>query len=206
MYVNAAGAGRGWYISCVFSRLFYISRPVLWINTVGPAVVGIWLAGYLWMWEALPILLWLTLPFNLLIYGTNDIFDQETDAKNPRKGSLEGARILPQEVRPIWAAVILTNIPFLAYFLLFLPASATLWMLLYAVLFVGYSAPPLRFKARPFLGLSLECPRTPSRWCSSRWRSRRGSCGPPPWGSWRGARPNTPSTPSRTSWKTGGPG
>lgn len=135
----------------MFSRLFYISRPVLWVNTVGPAVVGIWLSGYLWRWEALPILLWLTLPFNLLIYGTNDIFDQETDAKNPRKGTLEGARISPREVRPIWAAVALTNVPFLVYFLLTVPVSATLWMLLYAVLFVGYSAPPLRFKARPFL-------------------------------------------------------
>lgn len=124
---------------------------MLWINTVGPAVVGVWLAGDLWQWGALPILLWLTLPFNLLIYGTNDIFDQETDAKNPRKGSLEGARIRPDEVRTIWAAVVLTNIPLLAYFLIFFPISATLWMLLYAVLFVGYSAPPLRFKARPFL-------------------------------------------------------
>ena len=135
----------------VFSRLFYISRPVLWINTVGPAVVGVWLAGYLWRWEALPVLLWLTLPFNLLIYGTNDVFDQETDAKNPRKGTLEGARIQPGEVRLIWWAILLTNLPFLIYFLLFLPFSATLWMLLYAGLFVGYSAPPLRFKARPYL-------------------------------------------------------
>ncbi|CAN5587669.1 UbiA family prenyltransferase [soil metagenome] len=135
----------------MISRLFHISRPVLWINTVGPAVVGVWLAGYLWTWEALPILLWLTLPFNLLIYGTNDIFDQETDAKNPRKGTLEGARIRPDEVRPIRTAVLLTNVPFLPSFLLFFPVSSTLWMLLYAALFVGYSAPPLRFKARPFL-------------------------------------------------------
>ena len=134
-----------------FSRLFYISRPVLWVNTVGPAVVGVWLSGYLWQWSALPVLLWLTLPFNLLIYGTNDIFDQETDAKNPRKGTLEGARIQPEEVRTIWLAVVLTNLPFLAYFLAFLPLSATIWMLLYAILFVGYSAPPLRFKARPYL-------------------------------------------------------
>lgn len=145
----------GCYISLVsdfaFSRLFYISRPVLWINTVGPAVVGVWLSGHLWLWEALPVLLWLTLPFNLLIYGTNDIFDQDTDAKNPRKGTLEGARIQPGEVRPIWWAVLLTNLPFLAYFLVFLPLSATIWMLLYAMIFVGYSAPPLRFKARPYL-------------------------------------------------------
>ena len=132
-------------------RLFHISRPVLWINTIGPAVVGVWLAGDLWRWEALPLLLWLTLPFNLLIYGVNDVFDQETHAKNPRKGTLEGARISPSEVRPIALGVLLTNTPFLLYFLLFYPWDANLWLLLYAVLFVGYSAPPLRFKAKPYL-------------------------------------------------------
>ncbi len=110
-----------------------------------------WLAGDLWRWEALPLLLWLTLPFNLLIYGVNDVFDQETDAKNPRKGTLEGAKISPAEVRPIALGVLLTNVPFLLYFLLFYPWDANLWILLYAVLFVGYSAPPLRFKARPYL-------------------------------------------------------
>jgi len=135
----------------VILRLFHISRPVLWINTVGPATVGMWLAGDLWRWEALPILIWLTLPFNLLIYGVNDVFDQETDAKNPRKDSLEGARILPEEVGPIWRGVLYTNVPFLVYFLSVLPYGAIFWLLLYITLFVGYSAPPLRFKARPYL-------------------------------------------------------
>ena len=132
-------------------RLFHISRPVLWINTVGPATVGMWLAGDLWRWEALPVLLWLTLPFNLLIYGINDVFDRETDAQNPRKGSLEGARIGPSEVRPIALGVVLTNAPFLVYSVLFLPPSSIFWMLLYTLLFVGYSVPPARFKARPYL-------------------------------------------------------
>lgn len=132
-------------------RLFHIARPVLWINTLGPATVGMWLSGSLWRWEALPILIWLTLPFNLLIYGTNDVFDQETDAKNPRKGSLEGARIRPGEVRLIWSGVLLTNLPFLAYFVLSLPPAAVIWILLYALLFTGYSVPPARFKARPYL-------------------------------------------------------
>ena len=135
----------------MLGRLVYISRPVLWINTVGPALVGMWLTGDLWRWEALPLLIWLTLPFNLLIYGVNDVFDQETDAKNPRKGSLEGAKILPEEVLPIWRGVLLTNVPFLIYFVSVMPYRAALWILLYAVLFVGYSAPPLRFKARPYL-------------------------------------------------------
>ena len=135
----------------MLGRLLYISRPVLWINTVGPALVGMWLTGDLWRWEALPLLIWLTLPFNLLIYGVNDVFDQETDAKNPRKGSLEGAKILPEEVLSIWRGVLLTNVPFLIYFVSVMPYRAALWILLYAVLFVGYSAPPLRFKARPYL-------------------------------------------------------
>ena len=74
-------------------RIVHISRPVLWINAIGPAVIGMWLAGSLWDWTALPLLIWLTLPFNLLIYGVNDVFDQDTDALNARKGSLEGARI-----------------------------------------------------------------------------------------------------------------
>ena len=132
-------------------RLLYISRPVLWINTVGPATVGMWLAGDLWSWGALPIILWLTLPFNLLIYGVNDVFDQETDAQNPRKGTLEGARIENSEVRPIALGVALSNVPFLVYFAFFVPPSAVAWMLLYALLFVGYSVPPARFKARPYL-------------------------------------------------------
>jgi 4-hydroxybenzoate polyprenyltransferase len=135
----------------VLGRLINISRPLLWINTVGPALVGVWLAGDLWRWEALPLLVWLTLPFNLLIYGVNDVFDQETDAKNPRKGSLEGAKIESEEVAPIWRGVLLTNVPFLIYFLSILPYGAIFWILLYTVLFVGYSAPPLRFKARPYL-------------------------------------------------------
>ena len=132
-------------------RLIHVSRPVLWINTVGPATVAMWLSGDLWTWGALPMLLWLTLPFNLLIYGTNDVFDQETDARNPRKGSLEGAKIDPAEVRPIALGVLVSNLPFFLYFLFSLPLSAVLWMLLYALLFVGYSVPPARFKARPYL-------------------------------------------------------
>lgn len=135
----------------MITRLLYISRPVLWVNTFGPAVVGMWLTGNLWAWEALPILLWLTLPFNLLIYGVNDIFDRDTDADNPRKGSMEGARISAREVGHIRLGVLLTNLPFILYFSFGLGASAFVWMLLYTALFVGYSAPPARFKARPFL-------------------------------------------------------
>src|SRR5215208_241336 len=114
--------GKRWYIlGSVILRLLYISRPVLWINTVGPATIGMWLTGDLFVWAALPVLLWLTLPFNLLIYGVNDVFDQETDAMNPRKGTMEGARIDRSEVRPVVLVVVFTNAPFLIYAFLFAP-------------------------------------------------------------------------------------
>ena len=132
-------------------RLLTISRPVLWINTIGTTVVGMWLAGYLWDWRVLPILIWVTFPFNLLIYGINDIFDQETDNINARKGGYEGAHIFPNEVKPIWITTVLTNVPFLIYFALTLPWQATAWMVAYSLFFTFYSAPPLRFKARKYL-------------------------------------------------------
>jgi 4-hydroxybenzoate polyprenyltransferase len=129
----------------------HISRPVLWINTIGSGVVGVWLTGALMDVRALPVLLWLTLPFNLLIYGVNDIYDQDTDAANPRKGSLEGARIQRSEVRLIAWAVAVVNVPFLVYFVLVLPPAANAVIGLYAAVFVFYSATPLRFKARPYV-------------------------------------------------------
>jgi len=132
-------------------RLLLISRPVLWINTIGSGLVAVWLTGALFDVRALPLILWLTLPFNLLIYGVNDIYDQDTDAANPRKGSIEGARIRQSEVRLIAWAVAVVNVPFLVYFSIALPPLANAVILLYAGVFVFYSAPPLRFKARPFL-------------------------------------------------------
>ena len=130
-------------------RLIEISRPVLWINTIGTVVIAMWLTGDLWRWEIIPILIWVTFPFNLLIYGVNDIFDQDTDSDNDRKGGYGGAKIRATEVRRIAWAVVLTNIPFLIYFAITLPWLATLWMGLYAFSFWQYSATPLRFKGRP---------------------------------------------------------
>jgi 4-hydroxybenzoate polyprenyltransferase len=135
----------------VLRRLLTISRPVLWVNTIGTTVVGMWLAGHLWTPAIIPILIWVTFPFNLLIYGINDIFDQETDNINARKGGYEGAKIYPNEVVPIWVTVILTNVPFLIYFAITLPWQATAWMVAYSLFFTFYSAPPLRFKARKYL-------------------------------------------------------
>jgi 4-hydroxybenzoate polyprenyltransferase len=135
----------------VLKRLLTISRPVLWINTIGTTVMGVWLTGTLWSWDALVIILWVSFPFNLLIYGINDIFDQETDNINIRKGGFGGAKIFPREVPWIAWGVALTNIPFLAYFAFNFSLEANIWMWAYSLTFLFYSAPPARFKGRPFL-------------------------------------------------------
>ena len=132
-------------------RLVEISRPVLWVNTIGTTVIGMWLAGELWTWAIIPILIWVTFPFNLLIYGINDIYDQDTDADNDRKGGYGGAMINPHVTRMIGWGVILTNVPFFVYFAITLPWEAVFWMGLYAFSFWQYSATPLRFKGRPIL-------------------------------------------------------
>ena len=135
----------------MLKRLITISRPVLWINTIGTTVMAIWLTGDLWRWDAIWLLLWVTLPFNLLIYGINDIFDQETDNINIRKGGYGGAKIAPREVPWIAWGVVLLNAPFLVFFALNYSLSANIWIWAYSLTFLFYSAPPARFKGRPFL-------------------------------------------------------
>ena len=121
-------------------RLLLISRPALWVNTLGTATVALWLSGRLWSVEPLwwVTLLWLTLPFNLLIYGVNDIADQREDALSSRKGGLQGARLAVEEDKRVARAILWLNLPFGLYFLLEAPLTAWLWMLLYTVVFVAY--------------------------------------------------------------------
>ena len=134
-------------------HLFWVSRPALWINTLGVAITGLWLGGHLYTLDPRfwVLMVWLTMPFNLLIYGINDIYDQAEDALNPRKGGLQGARIYPEDVKLIRWAVVALNVPFGVYFCLTFPWQALVWMLFYVLIFVAYSARPIRFKARPYL-------------------------------------------------------
>ncbi|GGK14957.1 prenyltransferase [Deinococcus malanensis] len=134
-----------------------VSRPALWINTVGTLATGLWLTGHLYRLDAslLALLVYLTLPFNLLIYGLNDLSDREEDARSSRKGGWQGARLTPAEVSPLLCSTLLLNAPFLVGLALLLPLKAMLLLLGSAGLFAAYSLPPLRLKTRPVLdGLS----------------------------------------------------
>ncbi|MFM6977951.1 MAG: prenyltransferase, partial [Micrococcales bacterium] len=91
------------------------------------------------------------IPYNLLMYGINDVFDYESDLRNPRKGGIEGA-LLDKALHnvTIWSSVLLC-VPFVAYLLIRGSLAANL-MLLFAVFTVlAYSFKGLRFKEIPFL-------------------------------------------------------
>jgi 4-hydroxybenzoate polyprenyltransferase len=91
------------------------------------------------------------IPYNLAMYGINDVFDYESDMRNPRKGGVEGAVLDPRMHRITLWAVLITNVPFLVY--LVAVGSPLSWLVLAVSMFavVAYSMKGLRFKEIPFL-------------------------------------------------------
>lgn len=132
------------------------SRPFSWINTAYPYAAGYLLAtgGRLDATFVVGTLFFLG-PYNLLMYGINDVFDYASDLRNPRKGGIEGGLVEPARARKVhrrilWACVVAT-VPFVAYLLVVGDVSANLTLALVLFLVIAYSAPVLRFKERPVL-------------------------------------------------------
>ena len=127
------------------------SRPVSWINTAAPFAVGYLLAARTINLEFILGTFYFLFAYNLLLYGINDIYDYESDIKNPRKNSLEGGLIDKKKHQALWLVIGVTNIPFLGY-LLYTGSNIARGMLVLTVLFCfTYSAKNLRFKEIPFV-------------------------------------------------------
>jgi 4-hydroxybenzoate polyprenyltransferase len=95
--------------------------------------------------------LFFLIPYNLAMYGINDVFDYASDILNTRKGGVEGALTQTSQHRGILWASALVPLPFVVWLLAVAdwPSRAVLLVSLFAV--VAYSAPPMRFKEVPFL-------------------------------------------------------
>lgn len=134
----------------VMAQLFVASRPVSWINTAYPFAAAYVLTARQFDLTLVIGTLFFLIPYNLAMYGINDVFDYESDLRNPRKGGAHGA-VLDRRMHPItlWAAG-LTCLPFIVY--LVIVGSPLSWLVLAASLFfvVFYSAPPLRLKEVAF--------------------------------------------------------
>ena len=133
------------------AQIVLSSRPISWINTAFPFA-----AAYLLSTREIDLTLvigtlYFLIPYNLAMYGINDVFDYASDLANPRKGGIEGALLAPRIHRAtLWAAA-LTNIPFLAYLVIVGNPASWIWLAVSVFAVIAYSAPVLRFKERPFL-------------------------------------------------------
>jgi 4-hydroxybenzoate polyprenyltransferase len=95
--------------------------------------------------------LFFLIPYNLLMYGINDVFDYESDLRNPRKGGIEGALLNKKYHKlTIWSAVLLC-VPFLVYLYAVSDLTSSAWLTFFIFTVIAYSAPKLRFKERGFL-------------------------------------------------------
>jgi 4-hydroxybenzoate polyprenyltransferase len=135
----------------IAQQLLIASRPISWINTAFPCAAAYVMTTRQVDTTLIVGTLFFLVPYNLAMYGINDVFDYESDLRNPRKGGAHGA-VLDRRMHPItlWSAGLLC-LPFVVY--LIVVGSPASWLVLAASLFfvVFYSAPPPRLKERPFL-------------------------------------------------------
>ena len=131
--------------------LFAASRPLSWVNTAFPFAAAYVLTTR--QVDAMLVVgtLFFLVPYNLAMYGINDVFDYESDLRNPRKGGVEGAMLDRRMHRPILVAAVLSCLPFVVFLVIVGPPLS--WLVLTVSLFAvaAYSVPGLRFKERPFL-------------------------------------------------------
>jgi len=135
----------------VSRALFAASRPLSWVNTAFPFAAAYVLTTR--QVDAMLVVgtLFFLVPYNLAMYGINDVFDYESDLRNPRKGGVEGAMLDRRMHRPILVAAVLSCLPFVVFLVIVGPPLS--WLVLTVSLFAvaAYSVPGLRFKERPFL-------------------------------------------------------
>jgi 4-hydroxybenzoate polyprenyltransferase len=140
----------------VIGSVVRASRPVSWINTAFPFAAAYVLVEGTVDARLIVGTLFFLIPYNLLMYGVNDVFDYESDLRNPRKGGIEGDVVRDRDAAQrihrgiLWASAI-TVLPPLAWLLTQGSTASSVSLLAVIAGVVAYSVPVLRFKERPFL-------------------------------------------------------
>ena len=131
--------------------ILWSSRPLSWINTAFPFALAYYVTTEQVDSNLIIGFLFFLIPYNLLMYGVNDVFDYESDLRNPRKGGIEGALLDPKYHRPTLIAAFLLAAPFVVYLLLIGSLESNAWLMLVLFSVIAYSVKGLRFKEIPFL-------------------------------------------------------
>jgi 4-hydroxybenzoate polyprenyltransferase len=127
------------------------SRPLSWVNTAFPFGLTYYL--FVGEFDAMFVVgsLFFLIPYNVLMYGINDVFDYESDLRNPRKGGVEGALLPPELHRPMLLVSTVLPLPFLVPLVLWGSVASTGALALALFFVVAYSAKNIRFKEVPFV-------------------------------------------------------
>jgi len=129
--------------------LIKASRPLGWLIAPLVFLLGLTAFGAPLTPVALFQLILLSIPYCILLYGVNDIYDFEADKLNPRK-SVPDSVEMDTEVFPLVKKLaVIVVIALFASAILSLNPTNIVAMSLLLFFSYFYSAPPLRFKERP---------------------------------------------------------
>lgn len=147
--------------------LLKVSRPFLWVNTAYTFGFSYIMAALSFKIEGttpynllvviqqpffITTLFFFLIPYNIILYGVNDVFDYETDLKNARKleTNLEG-KVLPPEYHSfiLWTSAMLAII-FGIIYTFYLDFNLMVYIAMFIVA-LAYSVKPIQLKGRPFL-------------------------------------------------------
>ena len=135
--------------------LFKTSRYRFWLYLGGTYLIGYAFgASAIQSFMAFPFWLFLfyfLIPANIFLYGVNDYYDEDTDQKNPKKGSKEHKLVSNEKNILKKTVVVIGLLSVLLGFWVLTDGVARVLFGLFLFLSLFYSALPLRFKAHPMI-------------------------------------------------------
>lgn len=130
-----------------------LSRPLFWVYLAGPYLIGYSAfansRGDFFRLDFWYSLFFFLIPANIIIYGVNDLYDQDTDRYNSKKEHHE-TKVTDSNKSIYTNAIMISFVASLPLFL-YLPLFAKILLIVFLFLGIGYSTPPIRFKAKPFV-------------------------------------------------------
>jgi 4-hydroxybenzoate polyprenyltransferase len=134
------------------SEAITASRPLWWVTMVAPFIAGSLLAEPTFSWLLLVGIWYFLFPYNLLVYGVNDIFDYETDIRNERKNSLAHGRVMSKLKHPsLWRWIAWVNAVPIVVLVLAGNTESNIFLLMIIFMAFAYSATGLRYKEIPVI-------------------------------------------------------
>lgn len=128
-----------------------IGRPFWWVNTAVPFVVSYFIIGGQTDWLLYFGIFYFAFVYNVAMYGINDIYDYESDIKNPRKTGIDGSVLPKAKHSDLWLKISIISIPATIAMFWAGNLAANVWLAVMIFMVLAYSVKGLRFKEIPVL-------------------------------------------------------